>query len=179
MPTVILLKSNFTAQIRIGSTISFKVSPQACFLPLPPSLLLSLPPLLYTFSSLLPSFPLSFFKFLLLLLCLNCETSRDEQEERNKDWKQLWFLWYILHIYILSLQTSHSFPYIFATMDDCHRCARSVGNPGNNYWSPGSFSGSRLVKDTFLSVSACCKLYFHFCKKDNCKQWIISLWNGH
>ncbi|ELK37636.1 Transmembrane protease serine 11F [Myotis davidii] len=39
-------------------------------------------------------------------------------------------------------QTSHNFPYIFAIMDNCPYCVWSVGNPGNNYWSPGSFSGS-------------------------------------
>ncbi|EPY72385.1 transmembrane protease serine 11B [Camelus ferus] len=42
-------------------------------------------------------------------------------------------------------QTSHSFAYIFAAMDDCPHCVWSVGNPGNYHRSPGSFSGKNTT----------------------------------
>ncbi|KAF3825152.1 hypothetical protein GH733_005786, partial [Mirounga leonina] len=45
----------------------------------------------------------------------------------------------------LEVETSHNLPSIFATMDDCPHCVWSVGNPGNNYWSPGSFSGKNTT----------------------------------
>lgn len=76
-----------------------------------------------------------------------------------------WLFWYIPHIYFICLQTSHSFPNVSATMDDCPHCVWSASNPGNNGWSPGLFSGSRLVKNIFLLIIVYYKLYFHFYKR--------------
>lgn len=50
-------------------------------------------------------------------------------------------------------QACYIFTQILATMDDRPHCIWSVGNPGNNYWSPRSFSGNRLVNNSFKTVN--------------------------